>query len=221
MASLIDLPTHTSYSSPCGRMSASELVEAALQAGLHGVAVTEHLVIVGAPYAQELARRKYGFPIFCGVEANTTIFGDILVFGCLRDSESRIHWHLLQRVVLDGEGVLIPAHPFLIWYRSSPWYFLTEEHPPSSYRQAAKELIPSLTAIEVQNGACDTEENSIAAKLARALSLPGVGGSDPHLAGQVGRAVTWFPDTITTDAELVAALRQGNSRAINRKKQMR
>jgi predicted metal-dependent phosphoesterase TrpH len=64
MASLIDLHTHTSYSSPCSRMTASELVEAAILAGSNGVAVTEHLVIEGALYAQELASRKYGFPIF-------------------------------------------------------------------------------------------------------------------------------------------------------------
>lgn len=32
-------------------------------------------------------------------------------------------------------------------------------------------------------------------------------------------AATWFPDKITTDAELVAALKQGNYRAINRKRQ--
>ena len=41
--------------------------------------------------------------------------------------------------------------------------------------------------------------------------------NDPTLV----KTATWFPDKITTDAELVAALRQGNYRALNRKKQTR
>jgi len=85
MASLIDLHTHTAHSSPCAQMTAEELIEAAIKANLDGVAVTEHLVIEGAELAQKLARRKYGFPVFRGVEANATIFGDVLVFGCYRD----------------------------------------------------------------------------------------------------------------------------------------
>lgn len=63
MASLIDLHTHTSHSSACGRMTAEELIEAAIDARLDGVAVTEHSFMGGAEVAQEVARRKYGFPV--------------------------------------------------------------------------------------------------------------------------------------------------------------
>ena len=44
MACLIELHAHTSSSSPCSRMSTGELIEAAILAGLDGVAITEHLV---------------------------------------------------------------------------------------------------------------------------------------------------------------------------------
>lgn len=55
MASLIDLHTHTSHPSPCGHMTAGELIEAAIEAGLSGVAVIEHLVP-----RRDLHRRRVG-----------------------------------------------------------------------------------------------------------------------------------------------------------------
>ncbi len=64
MASLIDLHTHTSYSSACGRMSAEELIEAAIEAGLDGVAVTEHHLIEGAEVAQRLVGTSIAFLSF-------------------------------------------------------------------------------------------------------------------------------------------------------------
>lgn len=116
MASLIDLHTHTSHSSACSHMTAEELIGAAIEAGLDGVAVTEHLVI------------------------------------------------------------------------------------------------------EVQNSGCKPQENDQAAELARILALPGIGGSDAHSTAQVGRSATWFPNRIRTDADLVAALKQGGYRASVRRR---
>jgi predicted metal-dependent phosphoesterase TrpH len=219
MASLIDLHTHTSYSSPCSHMTAGELIEAAIEAGLDGLAVTEHRVIEGAEVAQDLARRKYGFPVFCGVEAQATIFGDVLVFGCYQDFRPRIPWPDLRQIVAEEGGVLIPAHPFRRWDALALWNYLEELALPLNGRLAQMGFLQGLTAIEVQNGGCRPDENDEAAALARVLALPGIGGSDAHSAAKVGRAATWFPDRITTDAELVAALKQGSYRAVDRRRE--
>lgn len=221
MASLIDLHTHTTHSSPCSRMTAEELIEAAIKAGLDGVAVTEHLVIEGAEVAQELARRKYGFPVFRGVEAHATIFGDVLVFGCYRDFEPQISWLALRHVVAASGGVLIPAHPFRR-LRFSPLPSYLERHGLALDARLTKlDVMRGLTAIEVLNGGRKRKENDPAAKLARILDLPGVGGSDAHQRKDVGRAATWFPDTITTDAELVVALKHGGYRPVDRRRRKR
>ena len=219
MASLIDLHTHTSYSSPCSHMTAGELIEAAIEAGLDGVAVTEHRVIEGAEVAQDLARRKYGFPVFCGVEAQATIFGDVLVFGCHQDFRPRIPWLDLRQIVAEDGGVLIPAHPFRRWDALALWNYLEELALPLNGRLAQMPFMQGLTAIEVQNGGCKPGENVQAAELARLLALPGVGGSDAHSTAKVGQAATWFPDRITSDAELVAALKQGGYRAVDRRRE--
>jgi predicted metal-dependent phosphoesterase TrpH len=217
MASLIDLHTHTSYSSACGQMTAEELIESAIKAGLDGVAVTEHLVIEGAQVAQEIARCKYGFPLFCGVEANATIFGDVLVFGCARNFEPQIPWTALRRLVTDVGGVLIPAHPFRRRARLTLWNYLQKHGLPLDGQLVTMHFVQGLTAIEVCNGGNQPEENQEAAKLAHCLGLPGIGGSDAHSPEKVGQAATWFPGDITTDVELTTALKQGGYYAVDRR----
>jgi predicted metal-dependent phosphoesterase TrpH len=219
MACLIDLHTHTSPASACSHMTAEELIEAAIKAGLDGVAVTDHLVIDGALEAQEIAWRKYGFPVLCGVEARTADVGEVLVFGCCRDFAPFIPWHELGRIVADAGGVLIPAHPFRRWGGCALWGVLEANGWPADTGPLTGDTAPRLTAIEVINGGCTPEANIEAAALAQRLGLPGVGGSDAHRPHQVGRAATWFPGTITTDAELVSALRRGGYRPLNRQAQ--
>jgi predicted metal-dependent phosphoesterase TrpH len=125
----------------------------------------------------------------------------------------------LRQLITAAGGVLIPAHPFRYWDHVSLWNHLEEHYLPVDKRLAGKAFLQGLTAIEVQNGGCTTEENARAAELARFLSIPGVGGSDAHRPSEVGRAATWFPDTIETDDELLAALTHGGYRAIDRRGQ--
>jgi hypothetical protein len=216
MATLIDLHTHSSYSSGCAHMTAEQLIEAAIEAGLDGVAVTEHLVPDGARVAQEIGRRKYGFPVFCGVEANATIYGDVLVFGCPRGFAHQTPWATLRRTVEAERGVIIAAHPFRHWDRMALWSYLEKEGLDLTPALADADFVRGLTAVEVENGGVRPDENEEAALLARALRLPGVGGSDAHVARDVGRAATLFSGTIRTDEELVAALKEGDYRAVNR-----
>jgi predicted metal-dependent phosphoesterase TrpH len=218
MASLIDLHTHTSYSSACAHMTAEELIEAAIEAGLDGVAVTEHLVVEGAEVAQEIASRMYGFSVYRGVEASATIFGDVLVYGCYRDFEPRTPWEILRRTVTECGGVLIPAHPFRGWDHYALWRYLKTLGLPLDERLAREPWMRGLAAIEVLNGNLRREENAKAAKLAVLLGLPGIGGSDAHTPGEVGCTATWFPDPIATDAQLVAALKRGGYRAVDRRR---
>jgi predicted metal-dependent phosphoesterase TrpH len=198
-------------------MVAEELIEAAIEAGLDGVAVTEHHLIEGAAVAQEVGRKKYGFPVFRGVEAQATVIGDVLVFGYYRDLSPQISWADLRQIVSEAGGLMIAAHPFRNWDHVSLWNYLEEHDLPVDHRLANRSSLQGLTAIEVQNGGCTTGENAQAADLAGILSLPGVGGSDAHSPDKVGRAGTWFPGKIETDGELVAALLQGSYRPVDRR----
>jgi predicted metal-dependent phosphoesterase TrpH len=204
---IIDLHTHTREYSACSYLPMEQLITQAMAVGLDGVAVTDHSRIEGAELAQELGA-KYGIHMFRGVEAHTTL-GDILVFGLYRD----LPWHMdggrLLREVVESEAVAILAHPF----RHAGFGFNLAMRTAGVHVEEALSWCPELrwvTAVEVLNDRCPEAEAAQAQGLAEALGLPGVGGSDAHVASQVGSAVTRFPEPIATDEELVSALRGGD-----------
>lgn len=205
---IVDLHSHTYPCSPCSVMSAEELIERAILEGLDAICVTDHLYIRGAIEAQRLGE-KYHFPVFRGVEARSEI-GDVLVFGVYRDIPEGVRWADLKALVERSGGVAFLAHPFR---RAGGWtlgYYLGHSgHRPGAPIHQRPELL-WLDGIETHNGQHTPEETELAVELALALGKPGIGGSDSHAMSEVGAAVTWFPDSIETDQELVAALRGGN-----------
>jgi len=208
---LIEMHAHTAPYSECGRMSAEDLIRRAQSLGIDAVCVTEHMVIEGANVAQQVGE-EMGYPVFRGVEAASTVWGDVLVYGCYQDFPVAIPWHELRDTVLAAGGVLIPAHPFRhkdVW---AIWKYLEDQGLRVDEDFAELEIAQGLTAIETFNGGTLPEENEQAARLARILGLPGIGGSDAHGVEQVGRALTEFPHWIASEAELVAALKAGGYR---------
>jgi predicted metal-dependent phosphoesterase TrpH len=203
---IIDLHTHSQEISPCSYLPMEELIHRAMVVGLDGVAVTDHSRMGGAKAAQKLGA-KYGFPVFRGVEVHTTL-GDILVFGLYRDFPWEVDGRRLLRMVEEAGGAAIAAHPFRTMGYTLGQSLRMARIPPEDALDWCPEL-RWLAGVEVLNGCCDDGEALQARRLARALGLPGVGGSDAHFASEVGSAATLFPDSISTDEELIAALRAG------------
>lgn len=203
---IIDLHTHTQEYSSCSYLPMEALIQRAMAVGLDGVAVTDHSRIGGAEAAQALGA-KYGFPVFRGVEVHTTL-GDILVFGLYRDFPWEVDGRRLLRLVKEVGGAAITAHPFrAVGYTLGQT--LRMAGIPLAGALAWCPELRWLAAVEVLNDHCDNGEASQARCLARALGLPGAGGSDAHFASEVGSAATLFPDPFSTDEELIAALRAG------------
>jgi predicted metal-dependent phosphoesterase TrpH len=212
---LVEMHTHTTPYSHCGRMSARDLIQRAQSLGIDAVCVTEHMVIGGANAAQKVGE-EMTYPVFRGVEAACTIWGDVLVYGCYQDFPIGIPWHELRDAVLAVGGVLVPAHPFRHKDEWALWKYLEDQDLPLDEELARLEITQGLTAIETCNGGTLPEENEQAARLARILGLPGIGGSDAHGVEQVGRALTQFSHRIASDAEFVAALKAGDFRPVVR-----
>jgi len=190
-----------------------ELVAIARRSGLDGVCITEH----GNEKAQgieELAR-EYDFLVLGGFEA-TTELGDILVFGVDSYPRDISRAAELRRFVEEAGGVMIAAHPFRneITRRAyrMPRDSLTIE------KACQREIFRLVDAIEVVNGWSVEEEIIFTQEVSSRLALKGTGGSDAHLPTQVGSCVTIFENTIRTEQDLVAALKGGRFRALDRRK---
>jgi hypothetical protein len=167
--------------------------------------VTEHLRIEGANVAQE-AGRRLGFPVFRGLEARSSL-GDMLVFGYYEDVLDEIPLDELCRRVHEAGGVLFAAHP----YRRGAWSLADFDRRGLNLETGAA---PDIDGIETLNGQLRDEVNDQAARLAARWGLPGIGGSDAHAASMVAKAATRFDQPIRTDADLVAALKEGHYQAV-------
>jgi predicted metal-dependent phosphoesterase TrpH len=198
---IVDLHIHTNRSSYCSSLSPQEMLERAEILDLDAVAVTEHSTHRGAQIAYEMGLET-GFKVFRGVEVYTTS-GDMLVFGISSEVMPDMDFAELLETVRGENGLIIAAHPTRGYWGHHRKY---KGYPP-------RDVLESVDAIEALNGGCSRQANTQAARLAKELGLPQVGGSDAHIASQVGKCVTVFEDDIRDEEELMEALRAGRCRA--------
>jgi predicted metal-dependent phosphoesterase TrpH len=208
---LIDLHTHTRPCSGCSGQTADELIQAAMRTSLDAICVTDHLYAWGGRDAQALARERYGFTVFRGVEARTTL-GDVLVFGLDEDFEQGIDGPELLRHVHERGGASVLAHPFRHGGGWALWYWLNKHGLTVDASLALRPELEHIHAIETFNGQVNADELRQAEEVARILGLPTCGGSDAHATSQVGCTATEFARTVTTEAELAREIREGRIR---------
>lgn len=201
MSFLVDLHVHTCVSSPCSLIDPGRMIEKAAAAGLDAVCVTEHDEIEGAQVAARMGRQS-GYRVFKGIEVYTEM-GDMLVFGLYRNAPGwKVPFDELLAMCDEVGAVVIPAHPCRV----------SGELEKLHGKEKVDFMLDKVTALETHNGGCPREGNEEAFRLARSSGLPGVGGSDSHHEFQVGRCLTIFDDELTSDEELVQALKAGGYR---------
>lgn len=194
---LIDLHCHTRVHSACSALTPEALARAALAAGLDGICITEHDALWPLAHVEALSR-SFGLVVLRGVEVTTDV-GHVLAFGLTAYAPEMARVERL-RAIADREGaILVLAHP-------SRRYGAMPEADPALW----------FHAFEVENGTEGRLQNETAARLARALPLPGTGGSDAHAVREVGTAATQFEREIRTEREFLDELRAGRYRAVSR-----
>jgi len=182
------------------------LLEHASEIGLDGIVVTDHDAIDASLHAAELAP-DYGLLGIPGVEVSTAA-GHLLALGV---EECPASGRPLDETVDEVEalgGAAVVPHPF-----------------QRSRHGVPKRVILDCDGVETLN-ACSVLDvrNEQARRFATERGYPRFGGSDAHVASEVGRAYTEvaFPgpvdDPATVDAAAVlATLRRGETRAGGRR----
>ncbi len=199
---VIDLHTHSFPASSCSSASVDELIEEAKRIGLNGICLTDHNHVWSCEQVEDL-RQKHDFTILRGNEI-TTNQGDMLVFGLDKDIRGIITIEELREEVARAGGFMIAAHPFRGFLT-----FSTVQLGLTVETAAQRPLFQQVNAVEALNGKVTEKENGFASSVARALGLPATGGSDAHLAAEVGAYATRFSVEIRTEAELIEALKSG------------
>ncbi|MCB2225398.1 MAG: PHP domain-containing protein [Desulfarculaceae bacterium] len=203
----LDLHAHTFPASPCASDEVDQVLAEAKRIGLHGVCLTDHHYLWDPEELAALSER-HGLVVLGGNEI-TTAQGDMVVFGFDEPIEGIIPLEELRARVAAAGGFIVAAHPFR--------GFLTvgvEELGMGVEQAAGRAMFAQVDALEVLNSKVTPGENGFCARVAGALAKPGTGGSDAHQAGEVGFYATRFDKIITSQADLLAALRHGSYQAV-------
>ncbi|MEE9281997.1 MAG: PHP-associated domain-containing protein [Myxococcota bacterium] len=149
-----------------------------------------------------------GIRILKGSEVETD-YGHVLVFGVNEDLLNAFDFTRvdlsLAKVVRESErcgAIAVPCHPGRPRVGMCGHY---EERGP----------VEGVQIIETLNGGSRGTEDADAQALADKCGYSGIGGSDAHIVSHIGRCATEFPQEIKSEEDLVAALREGNYKAVS------
>jgi predicted metal-dependent phosphoesterase TrpH len=193
----VDLHLHTSERSFCAVATASQQLQAAVQAGLGAVAVTDHEQLVEPALRHEWHERFAPLLVLPGIEIS--LAEDILVIGVEDPQlETRIwDWPDLHGFVRERGGLLIVAHPFR--YRPEIRLDL-DVWPPDALEAWSVNLRPG------HAGRIEGE--------ARRLGIPVVASSDAHATAPIGRFYNELETETRSERSILEAIRAGRFRPV-------
>jgi predicted metal-dependent phosphoesterase TrpH len=147
----------------------AEAVKQAKQAGLSGIAITDHNNNAGWKEAREEAKRQ-GIIFIPGMEISSRR-GHILGLGISDRIQSGLSVEETVERIHEAGGIAVAAHPFDIrGHGLKDWFHETD-------------AVEAFNALSV-----DRFSNIVASRKARSLDMPVTSGSDAHTLGMIGRA---------------------------------
>ncbi len=192
----LDLHNHTRYS-PDSRVRPADLVAAAKEAGLDGLAITDHNAVGGIGEAEDAAGP--GFLVIPGIEISTAA-GHVLAYG-VREVVPRdlSVGETVQRVAALG-GVAVAAHPYRFW---------------SGIGEAALSEA-AFPAYETSNARTLRRGNVRARARAEEAKVGQTGGSDSHFIDEIARAATVIGASVNSVDDVLQEIAQRRTRSEGR-----
>jgi predicted metal-dependent phosphoesterase TrpH len=185
-----DLHVHTNYSRD-GESSIEEILRVAEEEGLDAIAITDHDSVDGAKRALTIPSDVLVIP---GIEVSTKQ-GHLLVLGVTEIIPSGLDVIDTVNIARRMGALLILPHPYHIW-----------RHGVARRKKAGMMVVD---AVEVFNSRYIVgSANSKAARIAKRLGKPCVGGSDAHNAKFVGFGRTYV-DAEKNIPAILDAIRAG------------
>jgi len=185
-----DLHVHTSYSKD-GESSVEEILRQAEAEGLDAIAITDHDSVDGAKKALTIPSPVLVIP---GIEVSTKQ-GHLLVLGVTEVIPAGLDVVTTVRIAREMKALAILPHPYHVW-----------RHGVARRKNAGMNVVD---AVEVFNSRYIVgSANKKAARIAKRLGKPCVGGSDAHNAKFVGFGRTYV-DAEKNVPAILDAIRAG------------
>lgn len=193
MGTLLDIHLHTSRYSPCSRLSPRGAVKRAIRIQIDGIVITEHYALwTGGEIADLVEKTKaWNFRVLVGQELrgyreDGSIHGDILAFGFYQKVEGLHPTQELIEMIQEAGGVALAAHPY--------------RHELGLGDDVYQLSLDGIEVFTPHHLIIDTMK---AERAWKELKIAGIGGSDAHRRGDVGRCLTYFENSIKNEMDLV------------------
>ena len=188
---------HTAYSADA-LTNPKALVESIYaNPSVKAVAITDHNTMDGYYKVRKLAEVYKGeILIIPGVELRTQL-GDLIALGI---EELPVKPWTVENIIdftREREGIIVVPHP----YRAPGLGDLATNY--------------NVDAIEVLNGSTSSFLNEMAEKLAKAMNLPGVAGSDAHTLNQLFTVYTEVEVSDLSIHAILKSIKNGAVRAVS------
>jgi len=223
-----EMHVHAKDVSPCGGMTAEELVDIYVERGYTGVVLTDHwdegvaakkeiinkpieewadFYLNGYYHLKEAAEGK--LDIFCGMEVSCQ-GNHFLVYNVTRefiiDLGKKIQTQPLTDVIKkahDHNCLIFQSHPYRRWLTLIP---------PEMFRREWEEPQRNkLDGIEALNyGSADSYTNDVALAWSEKYGIRNISGSDNHNPGGCPWGGIFLENKIKTSEELIEILKNGN-----------